>query len=322
LLLERAKETGVRNLDTHAALLVLPRPLEALAVKDESGIRVATIDEGYELKGEQAAMALEPIGLEHLAIGFYNAIQDDPRRLSDFLIDRLAHTRKAFRARLFEVTSNAKTLLLNREQEQVQEVVRAASSNLRSWAHNNAQVPALKAHVQDSLMSEIATAYASTIRASVRREGEWHNLSYSHHLGFGARRLAALSLGQIVEGFSEVCRMLVGNPNYAEAADLIRQADQVLRTSYDELLRKLQLMGQTTFRDELKVDSVFWAGCESEWGRGRVLGRGYRDRVASRNDEWFVAPARLELETEIRAMLEREWGHSLKRVTALFDSGD
>jgi hypothetical protein len=37
LLLERAKEAGIRRLELNAALLVLPRPNEALAVKDEAG---------------------------------------------------------------------------------------------------------------------------------------------------------------------------------------------------------------------------------------------------------------------------------------------
>ena len=43
---------------------------EALAVKDESGTRATSIDEGYELKGEFAAMALEPQGLHNLKIGW------------------------------------------------------------------------------------------------------------------------------------------------------------------------------------------------------------------------------------------------------------
>ena len=49
-LLERAKEASIRNLELNTALLVLPRANEALAVKDESGDRAQTIEEGYDLK--------------------------------------------------------------------------------------------------------------------------------------------------------------------------------------------------------------------------------------------------------------------------------
>jgi hypothetical protein len=60
LLLERAKEAGIRKLELNAALLVLPRANEALAVKDEAGVRAETVQEGYDLKAEFALMALEP----------------------------------------------------------------------------------------------------------------------------------------------------------------------------------------------------------------------------------------------------------------------
>ncbi|MEW6120444.1 MAG: helix-turn-helix transcriptional regulator [Pseudomonadota bacterium] len=315
LLLERAIETGVRSLGTHSALLVLPRPNEALAVKDESGIRVETAEEGYELKGEQVAMSLQPLGLIDYSIGFFNAHQDDSGQVRKFLSGRIVKTRQVFRSRLHEITSNARTLLLNHEQEQVQEVIRHAATMLRSWAKQNATPRPLVAHVQDSLMGQLAKAYASTIRAAVRREGEWSNLSYSHHLGFGARRLAVLSLGKTVEGLSELCKTMIGNPEYQEAQDLINQAERVLLAAYDELLRKVQLMGQTSFRDALKLDAALWLKCENEWGQGP----GYRDRVTHHNEEWFMAEPRQDLENELMALIQREWKAALDKLTALFD---
>ena len=66
LLLERAKQVGIGNVETNVALVVLPRPTEALAMKDEDRVRVQSVLEGYELKKEQVALALEPLGLERL----------------------------------------------------------------------------------------------------------------------------------------------------------------------------------------------------------------------------------------------------------------
>lgn len=316
LLLERAKEIGIRGLDLNSALLVLPRPNEALAVKDESGIRVESTEEGYDLKSEQISMALEPLDLHHLSVGFFNAHGDDPTRLNAFIVERLNAVRQSFRNRLQEVTHSARTLLENYEKEQVQEVVRAAAGMLRSWVSQHTEVQGPSAHVQDSLMAQINKAYASTIRATVRREGEWPNLNYSHHLGYGARRVAASTLEKTVEGFSELCKTMLGNPEFTEANDLICQSGQVLNSSYDELLRKVQLMGQTVFRDELKVDQDFWMGCDSEWGGGP----GYRDRVAHRNSEWFTKDKRIELESQLRTLIQREWRHALGRVSALLDT--
>lgn len=315
LLLQRALETGVRTVSTNTAVLVLPRPGEALAVKDESGIRVDSSDEGYQLKGEQVAMALQPLGLHDLPVSFFNAHQDDPAPLRDFLIARVTEARRTFRARLHEITTDARALLLNLEQEQAQEVLRHASTMLRTWATQNAKPRALNANVQDSLMAQLVLTHVGTIRATVRREGEWPNLSYSHHLGHGARRIAALTLGKTVEGFSELCKTMAANPEYAEAQEVISQGERVLLASYEELLRKVQLMGQTSFRDELKADAALWQRCESEWAKGK----GYRDRVAAHNAEWFGADRRKDLEAELQSLIEREWTAALTVLTSLFE---
>jgi hypothetical protein len=316
LLIERAREAGIRSLATHTGLLVLPRSGEALASKDDSGLRVETTEDGYQLKSEQVAMALQPLGLEGLAVGFFDAYQDSSERLREFLIDGLTRSRASLQQRLRSIVDNARSVLANYQQEQGQEVVRQAERVLRSWCDQNTTPGQLRAHVEDSLMSEITRAYASTIRATVRREGEWANLSYSHHLGYGARRLAARSLDQRVNGFSELCRTLAGSPDYAEARDLIAQAERVLTSSYEELLHKLQLMGQTSFRDELKQDVQFWVECGNEWGKGS----GYRSRVADRNAAWFEAEPRQQLENELEALLAREWKAALAQVTRLFES--
>lgn len=316
LLLERAKEAGIRGLEVNAALFVLPRPGEALAMKDDAtSTPVETADEGYDLKAEQVALALEPLGLQNLAVGFYNANEDPAVRAQEFLVGCLHRARDTFRTRLQQVTNGAHVLLKNHGEERIRAVLLDAGDTLRTWASMNANVPPVQAHVQESLMAQIQVAYASTVRAAIRREGEWTQLSYSHHIGYGARRLAVLALGKVVDELAGHCRILVATPRYAEAADLISQAERVLTASYEELLRKVQLMGQTVFKDALKADSAFWQACMAEWGQGP----GYKTRVAGHNREWFDNEARRRLEEELKALIGREWARALQSVTELLE---
>jgi hypothetical protein len=207
-------------------------------------------------------------------------------------------------------------LLLNHEKEQVQEVLRSAARMMTTWIGQNSTVPALSGHVQDSLMSQIQSSYAATVRATVRREGEWHNLSYGHHLGYGARRLAVLALEPLVGKFKTATEIMEANPEYTEAKDLIQQASRVLDSAFEDLLRKAQIMGQTAFKEALKLDPSLWVHCEGEWGQGP----GYRDRVARWNREWFGAEPRRDLEQELWEFVTREWGVALKRLSSLLET--
>ena len=47
-----------------------------MAVKDDAGERVETVEEGYDLKGDQVRTTLEPMGLQDLSIAFFNARED------------------------------------------------------------------------------------------------------------------------------------------------------------------------------------------------------------------------------------------------------
>ena len=316
LLLERAREAGIRNLDTNAALLVLPRPNEALAMKDDAtSVPVESPEEGYELKSEQVALALEPLGLQKMAVGFYNANDDQAARAQNFLLGRLDNARDSFRTRIKEATRGARGLLSNHGEERVRAVVRDAGESLQTWISMNSSVPEVQASVQESLLAQIQTAYASTVRASVSREGEWTQLSYSHHIGHGARRIAVLALGKAVEQFSGHCKILAATPRYSEAAELVTQAERVLATAYEDILRKVQLMGQSVFKDALRADSNFWRGCMEEWGRGP----GYKSRVASHNRDWFGSEASKNLERELKALIAREWARALSAVNGLLE---
>lgn len=312
-LLKRARDIRNPYVDSNCSIVVLPRPEEALAVKDESGLRVDSAEDGYELKEEQVHAALSPYGLQELPIGFFNAFEDAPERLRGFLVERVEHTRGEFRRRLEEVLADARSLLDNAEQEEVQAIQREAARLIRSWIEEHPEPLPVKRHVHDALLTEIASAHPSTVHAAVRRDGEWQSLSYSHQLGYGARRIAVAALADAVTAFMDLCKIL--ERTYPEASELLAQASRLMGTSYEDLLRKVQLAGLTLYSERLQRDTQLWNDLLDEWGRGP----GYRDRVTGRNREWFDEAERREVEAETVKVLTREWEHVLRRIASIFD---
>lgn len=310
--LERARKAGIRRLERNAVLLVLPRPSEALAVKDEGGTCAQTIDEGYALKEESVKMALDSLGLSELRIGFFNALGDDPSRPRHLLLDVLQSVREDFRKQLREDIESARLLLANHEKEQVREVRRSAATMLQTWVAQNNTIPPLSGHVQDDLVSEIRdNSYASIVRATICHRGDWPNLDYGHHLGYGARLLAFKALHPKVDEFKSGAGMMAGNPEYTDAKDLIQQTQRVLESAFEELLHKIELKGRTAFKDALKNDPSLWVRCEKESGKG------YVKRVADLNQQWFNDEDRPEIEREISDLVRREWTILLERLSSL-----
>lgn len=312
-LLRRAREINNPQVDTNAGLLVLARPDEAMAVKDETGVGVSTSEEGYELKGEQVSTALLPYRLGDAPTLFFNSREDDADLLRDFLRDQVRRTRAEFRHQLDEVLVRTRSLLDNAAREQVRAVQREAGKHMASWIKLHPSPKPLGGHIHDALLDEISRAHSSTVNATIRRNGEWRSLSYSHQLGHGARRLAVLALQDSVTEFTGVCGTL--SDSMPEARELLFQAHRLMASAYEDLLRKVQLNGLSLYRDQLRSAAQFWTDNANEWGGGA----GYLKRVLQRNRTWFEETSRQELEQQLGAFLDREWRVLLERVEAIFE---
>lgn len=313
-LLLRAKDGGARNLDAMTAILALPRPGEAIVMKDEAGDTVEDSESGYELKQEQISLRLHPLGCGELPVRFFNAAEDDPATLRAFIAGRVQAVRESHRLTLREIIEGANALLANYEKEQAKEVMRAAAHSLTVWLDNNGVLSAsAKRHVHDSLVSATNSAHPRTIHAAVVRAGDWPRLDYAHQLSHGARVIATQLVQPQLAGFKDVAQNLLNDAQYADAHDLVRQAVRALEGGFDALLRKVQLVGQSVHADELKGDAEFWRNCENEWGRGS----GYRDRVNGRNRQWFEAAHSGAADQRVLGVVNDTWREAVTAVSTL-----
>lgn len=313
-LLTHAKEGGVRTLESNVAILALPRPGDALAMKDNDGYPVQTATEGYELKADEVQLKLHPLGLTSLPVAFFNAAEDAREVLRSFLSTRIDAVREFHRNLLREIIRGANALLANYEKEQAREVMMAAGRRLTIWLdHNDEIVSVPTVHVQDSLRAAVLSAHPRSVYAAVVRDGEWQHLNYAHQLSYGARRIATQITESKLRGFQEIAKNLLHDDQFEEAYDLVQQAVRILEGGFDSLVRKAQLVGQSIHADEMRGDATFWRELGQEWGRGS----GYRDRINRRNQEWFVEGHQGAADRRVIELVREEWVAAVSSVREL-----
>lgn len=296
-LLERAISSGASHVAESSVILVLARPGEASAMKDDSGSPVQEEDEGYDFKRDQVDLALRRITSAAFRVEFFNAKYDELEPVRDGLVGGLGRMRQERRDLLLQLQSQVDVLIANREREETAAVLDDALQRVRVWLRSHADAGEPSGAVQRSLITAIQTVHPGSVRASVRRHGSWQNLDYYYQLGFEARRIAAQHIKSRVDELA----VLIGNalndeelaPAHGVLSELLAKANE----SLDALLRRTQLTGQTLYEEALRGDAAFWQACADQWARGS----GYRERVAGVSDSWFVAE---EQKARLRMILE------------------
>ena len=306
-LLIRAKEGGVRTIDSNAAILVLPRPGEALSMK-EDGYPVQSVGDGCSLKRDQIELRLQPLGFTKLHVEFYNSAEDFPALIRNFIESRIKIVQDTHREMLMEIIEGAKGLLLNYEKEQAREIMEAAGRRVGTWVEHNYELRTPTVSVHKSLIDATSVAHWRTIYASIVRRGAWPNLAYGHQIGHGARRIAAQAAGPKLLEFKAVAKNLLDDEELADAHGLVRQTVRMLNEGFDDVVRTAQLVGESIYSDELEDDFYFWRRC------GQINGRGYRDRINNENKKWFEQQHSGEAEERVMQAIEQSWKEALDSV--------
>jgi hypothetical protein len=110
---------------SHPAILVLPRPGDAMQMTD-NGMPVQSIEEGYEVKGDQIRLMLHGLGL--LPVMFFSAAEPDREELRAFRLNRFDDVRAHHRVALRDLVGGANAVLANFEQEAIRPAARALTT--------------------------------------------------------------------------------------------------------------------------------------------------------------------------------------------------
>ena len=312
-LLEKAVKGGFANIENKCAMLVLPRPAEALAVKDDDGEHVDSVADGYELKGDQATESLRDADLPDLKVEFFNSFEDDPHLAVSFLLNLVNNVRRMNVVDLQGVTDRVNVLIQNHADEQVRAVERQASALLKTWLDENRQITPFATRPEDSLLEAMGSIrYVSSLQASINREGDWENFDYASLLGSGTRAMAFRAVNRKIQDFQSQADILLKTPGLEAAHNLVTQSVSIISTGAASFYEECRSLGKAIYANHIEGASALWQDCSGEWGKGK----GYRERVHKHHVEWF-ADNRSTIDSFANPVIEAKWQALLARVSAI-----
>jgi len=315
-LLKRAEAGGYGQIEYRAAILGLPKHDEALAVRYDDGMAVDEAQEGYDLKQLDAENSLASIGVPNVSVVFFNALSDDPKSLRDFMLKAVKRLRGQHAVALEETVKDARSLLDNFKREQFMTVRRDAARRLAVWMSGNEKLDLPQSlAVESSLMQAINNIHPSSLWASVRREGEWDRLEYSHALAHGARVVAVNAVQRKLGSFHAIVDNILDDTQLEEARGFVGQARRVVEDGVKALYGKCGLSGSEIHAHYMKPARPLWDKSNDEWGRGP----GYRVRVAQHHADWFKGDDATSQQEEIGRLIINEWAEIMGRLSSILD---
>ena len=314
--LEHARDTLPEGVfKERVLLLVLPRPDEARAVKEDTGEMVESDDEGYELKRDQAKAKLWQIGVGELPITFFNATTDTPDGLRSYLVDRIEDIRSGYSRRIRSVCDAINRMIENQEVEAAQAAQKEVRKRLGIFCDQNKALPERK-RLHAELVKVFRTLNARTVWATTRRRGGWDNLDVFFYLGRGGATDAISRSRSALHGLEELVSNMLGDDDFGSMHKFLHELQENVEEWRLNFIERARTVGEEAFRSDLADDAEFWAQCENRWGRGA----GYRNDVADMVEKWFESAEREQLHSSAEQKIRSAWcKHVINPLKRLID---
>ena len=314
-LLRRARDAGMEGDGLQGVVLGLPKFNEALQVQDDAGEEVESIQEGYRLQTILVEERVQQdLGFKDFSVEFFNSHEDSPSSIRRVLSERIGLLFGGYLSLVKDLVQSASELVENYQDEQVQEIVRQATVQVRSWIGRYMDVNSVERKAEHSLLDEVEAAHHATVNATMRRRGGWHNLDYAHHLAYGARLVVSSVLRDRVRSFRDHCDTFLARPEHDPARGLLSQVSRAIEKAFKDVAERTRLLGETWFHSSLEQDAEFWVRGMNRWGGGPGYGRD----ISNMNRAWFSENG--QLNEEVRALIEREWKRAMQNVVGMLEA--
>ncbi|QUX91467.1 hypothetical protein CYL31_08565 [Marinomonas sp. A3A] len=318
-LLKLAKDAGLnQRVAKEIVLLILDRESEAEKVIDIDE-PVGDKTEGREIRAEQVVNDLKhTLQLDNLDVRFFDVKSDDPKQLNKLLVEKVSVLRDQYAENIDDIEKAISDI----ETELVSQSAKAAKNQVKNtlepWIKKAQSCsPSLKEYFLP-LINDIKNkgTYAASVRASVNRRGELHNLDYYQLLATGAREQVVDQIGKLKDEFIVLIDNMLSQNELQPAYALLKQLKQTTEKRLGDIYQKAFAKGRAVYEEKLSSDNQLWNVLFEEWG----MGPGYKDRISGNSETWFHAQKYPEFESSVTRQVVEEWQLYVNEVRDMLGS--
>jgi hypothetical protein len=318
-LLKHLSECGLQQqITSQTLLMVLDRNEEANEVLAEEG-QVSSSEEGRSVRHGQIEDAFRnrlKMSNHHFpGIFFFNAKKDDSQKASSRVLEMITGLRRRHVEAVQEVGRAIDEIEKNREKAEAQAAFKNVSRAIQAWAQISRKQLAEVHQVYKSLVYDLENkeVYASSIRASVNREGSWFNFDFYYKLAVASRKKVVRAFGESVSEIKLVLSNFERQPEMKATHPFIRQVLHSVETNMEKIYEQASIKGRNVFESQLKKDDKFWVERKKDWGQGP----GYKSRIAFGTDAWFKHNWSAKAEQELQVKVMHDWNKFIDLIESL-----
>ena len=311
---------GLQNrLVAETIMLVLDRTGEAEDVieVDEA---IGDKDEGREIRAEQVTNDLaQKFKIERLDILFFDAKKDNKDHLLNSLINKIKLLRQNHEKHIADIEAAVTEIEFELNSQSAKQAKQQVLHTLEPWLKKSESCTPTLAEFFVPLISTISgkSTYAASLRASVNRSGDWHNLDYYQILAVAARAQCVQQLHPLQGELLVLINNMLSQNELQPAYSLLKQLKNTTEKRFDDLYQMTLARGRSTYEANLKADSAFWNDLYAEWG----IGPGYKKRVSCQSEQWFLHCDYVNLEKRASKEMFEGWLRFVKEINSLIGTG-
>ncbi|PKH04777.1 hypothetical protein [Moritella sp. Urea-trap-13] len=319
-MVDSAIQAGLKpRLNEESILLVLDRAGEAEDVMDYDEA-VGNKEDGRDIKADQVSGELsQKYAVRNFGIEFFDAKQDKPEELLGLLVNKVRTLRIKHEQHLIDINQSVYQIESEIKSQSTSLAMNQVKLTLESWLKKSQACSPTLSEFFIPLIDRISSkgTYAASVRASVNRNGDWHNLDYYQELAVAARRQCVSKIHPLRDELTILIDNMLSQEELKPAYSLLKQLKNTTEIRLDEISQLALAKGRSVYESKVKADSTLWNNMYKEWGQGS----GYKGRIAEHSHHWFKVNDYSRFEFDITRVLVEHWERYILEIEKLIGSG-